>query len=343
MIADQKTIPAGDKVSSELFEQILGALRDMNAEAVEAFEVNDKSTTHKVAVVASGRSAEHVHQITHLILGLLSNGGVETSSVEGIPVCDWVLIATANVVFHIFRPEVRAYYNIEKSLHPSDPTATQSALADNLASIESDEVETGSHEVETLFDKALVQGLCTATEMFKEISDFLRSEKYKPSHRPSHTSQIAYSIEMLTGLCCFLAVSPLFEMAIANDRKINPDFISAYSAMIDSNRDLFFNCSNPREEFIRFGKLYAGTTDDLPLSEFIAASLFLICYRISNPDSSTLAHINTQSDPHLLSHSNQVTYLLTRHLSHVRGNFYALLNSMSSQHEQIFQPSETSL
>ncbi len=343
MISDQKTIPAGNKVSSELFEQILGDLRDMNAEAVELFEVNDTSTTQKVAVVASGHSAEHVHQIANQVLSLLENGGIDTPGVEGIPECDWVLIATTNVMFHIFRPEVRAYYNLEKLLHVADSKATQLALADTLNIIESGEVGLDSNEVETLYDKTLVQGFCTATEMFKEISDFLRSEKYKPSHRPSHTSQIAYSIEMLTGLCCFLAVSPLFEMAIANDRKIHPDFISAYSVMIDSNRDLFLNCSNPREEFIRFGKLYAGTTDDQPLSEFIAASLFFICYRISDPDSSTLAHIDTHSDPHLLSHSNQITYLLTRHLSHVRGNFYALLNSMSSQHEQIFQPSETPL
>ena len=75
-------------------------------------------------VVASGRSARHVGALAEHILEKLKESGAGTAKVEGMPNCDWVLIDAGDVVVHIFHPEARAFYNIEKMWladHPTDP------------------------------------------------------------------------------------------------------------------------------------------------------------------------------------------------------------------------------
>lgn len=65
-------------------------------------------------VIASGRSQRHVGATAdHLIEGLKARG-VRDVRVEGQPACDWVLIDAGDVIVHIFQPEVRSFYNIEK-------------------------------------------------------------------------------------------------------------------------------------------------------------------------------------------------------------------------------------
>ncbi len=65
-------------------------------------------------VIASGRSQRHVGAVAdHLIEGLKAKG-VRNVRVEGQPACDWVLIDAGDVIIHVFQPEVRSFYNIEK-------------------------------------------------------------------------------------------------------------------------------------------------------------------------------------------------------------------------------------
>lgn len=65
-------------------------------------------------VVASGRSHRHVSAIADRIVADLKDAGHSTPKVEGQPHCDWVLVDAGDVIVHIFRPEVRDFYKLEK-------------------------------------------------------------------------------------------------------------------------------------------------------------------------------------------------------------------------------------
>ena len=65
-------------------------------------------------VVASGRSQRHVGAVAERIRERLKAGGGPIPAIEGLPQCDWVLIDAGDVIVHLFRPEVRAFYNLEK-------------------------------------------------------------------------------------------------------------------------------------------------------------------------------------------------------------------------------------
>ena len=65
-------------------------------------------------IVASGRSTRHVGAIADYLIRDMKAAGYGTASVEGLPHCDWVLIDTGDLIIHIFRPEVREFYNLEK-------------------------------------------------------------------------------------------------------------------------------------------------------------------------------------------------------------------------------------
>ncbi len=65
-------------------------------------------------IVASGRSNRHVGALADYVIKGLKERGHKSLGVEGLEGCDWVLIDIGDVVLHIFRPEVRVYYNLEK-------------------------------------------------------------------------------------------------------------------------------------------------------------------------------------------------------------------------------------
>ncbi len=70
-------------------------------------------------VVASGRSQRHAGAIADRLLDKLKETGIRDTRVEGMPLCDWVLIDAGDVIVHIFRPEARTFYNIEKMWGPA--------------------------------------------------------------------------------------------------------------------------------------------------------------------------------------------------------------------------------
>jgi ribosome-associated protein len=69
-------------------------------------------------VVTSGRSNRHVGAVADRVLKDLHQAHVRGVRVEGMPHCDWVLIDAGDVIVHVFRPEVRAFYNLEKMWAP---------------------------------------------------------------------------------------------------------------------------------------------------------------------------------------------------------------------------------
>ena len=65
-------------------------------------------------VVTSGRSNRHVSAIADQLVKSLRDSGFGKPRIEGLPHADWVLVDAGDVIVHIFRPEVREFYNIEK-------------------------------------------------------------------------------------------------------------------------------------------------------------------------------------------------------------------------------------
>ena len=93
---------------------LLARLDDEKAQDVVFINLKDKSSVADGMIVASGRSHRHVGAIADHLLRTLKDAGYGRARVEGLPHCDWVLIDAGDVIVHLFRPEVRAFYNIEK-------------------------------------------------------------------------------------------------------------------------------------------------------------------------------------------------------------------------------------
>jgi ribosome-associated protein len=98
----------------EILKLVLASLDDMKAEDTVTIDLSGKTTIADAMVVASGRSHRHVGSIADRVLEDLAKSGVPDARVEGMPHCDWVLIDAGDVIVHVFRPEVRAFYNLEK-------------------------------------------------------------------------------------------------------------------------------------------------------------------------------------------------------------------------------------
>ncbi len=73
-----------------------------------------KTSLADIMVVASGRSQRHVSAIAERLIERLKEEGVRDTRVEGMPLCDWVLVDVGDVIVHVFRPEAREFYNLEK-------------------------------------------------------------------------------------------------------------------------------------------------------------------------------------------------------------------------------------
>ncbi|MGH6987659.1 MAG: ribosome silencing factor [Caulobacteraceae bacterium] len=103
---------ARDKTPLE--QMILGRLEDEKAQEIAFIDLKGRSSLTDALVIASGRSARHVRAMADHLLRALKDAGEGRARVEGLPNCDWVLIDAGDLVVHLFRPEVRAFYNIEK-------------------------------------------------------------------------------------------------------------------------------------------------------------------------------------------------------------------------------------
>ncbi|HTH96681.1 MAG TPA: ribosome silencing factor [Stellaceae bacterium] len=94
--------------------RIQESLDDGKAEEIVVIDLEGKSNVADYLVIASGRSDRQVVALADRVATDLKDGGFGRVSIEGAEHGDWVLIDAIDVVVHIFRPEVRAYYNLEK-------------------------------------------------------------------------------------------------------------------------------------------------------------------------------------------------------------------------------------
>ena len=100
--------------AKETLRLILDRLDDIKAEDTVTIDLTGKTSIADTMVVSSGRSNRHVGSAADRVIEGLKKAGVTGIRVEGMPHCDWVLIDAGDVVVHIFRPEVREFYNLEK-------------------------------------------------------------------------------------------------------------------------------------------------------------------------------------------------------------------------------------
>jgi len=90
------------------------SLDDDKAQAVTVIELRGKSSIADHMVIASGTSSRQVVSMADHLLEKLKSSGVEGARVEGMNQGDWVLIDAGDIIVHLFRPEVRSFYNLEK-------------------------------------------------------------------------------------------------------------------------------------------------------------------------------------------------------------------------------------
>jgi ribosome-associated protein len=121
-VAEKPRLQTGQTI----LDIVLAQLEDAKAEDIISISLDGKAAIADNMVVASGRSNRHVGAIADQVVDKLKAAGHRNIRVEGMDQCDWVLVDAVDVIIHLFRPEVRSFYNLEKlwSEHsPQEPTA----------------------------------------------------------------------------------------------------------------------------------------------------------------------------------------------------------------------------
>ncbi len=93
---------------------VLQSLDDDQAQEVVSIPLEGKSSIADHMVIASGRSNRQVAAIAQKMAERIKHGGFGHARIEGLPAADWVLVDAGDVIVHIFRPEVRSFYNLER-------------------------------------------------------------------------------------------------------------------------------------------------------------------------------------------------------------------------------------
>ncbi|MFM9974308.1 MAG: ribosome silencing factor [Beijerinckiaceae bacterium] len=107
------SLPLEDTRTDPL-QLILAILEDAKAENVAAIDLAGKTSIADHMIIASGRSDRHVGAVAEQIIARLRDEGFGHAKVEGMPLCEWVLIDAGDIIVHVFKPEIRNFYNLEK-------------------------------------------------------------------------------------------------------------------------------------------------------------------------------------------------------------------------------------
>ncbi|WP_460101881.1 ribosome silencing factor [Qipengyuania sp. 483] len=103
-----------DADKQELLDFVLKQLDDDQAQDVVTIDLEGKSSIADFMVIASGRSTRQVASIAQKLAEKLKQNGYGPVKLEGLPAADWVLLDAGDIVVHLFRPEVRSFYNLER-------------------------------------------------------------------------------------------------------------------------------------------------------------------------------------------------------------------------------------
>ena len=116
------TKPRKAPSQTELLKRIVASLEDDKAEAIVTIDLEGRSSLCDAAVIASGRSSRHVMAIAEHLARRLKDEGYGTRPVTGAAQGDWVLVDAGDVIVHVFRPEVREYYDLEGMWNVASPS-----------------------------------------------------------------------------------------------------------------------------------------------------------------------------------------------------------------------------
>jgi len=100
--------------SAEVLELVRHTLDDDKAMDIAVIDLEGKTSIGDYMVIASGSSQRQVGAMAEHLQSNLKSAGLGRVAVEGVAQCDWVLIDTGDIIVHLFRPEVREFYNLEK-------------------------------------------------------------------------------------------------------------------------------------------------------------------------------------------------------------------------------------
>ena len=103
------------------------SLDDDKGEDIVVIDLAGKSDIADFMIIATGRSTRQVAAMAEHLRARIKAGGFAAPRVEGLPHADWVLVDAGDVVVHVFRPEVRGFYNLEKMWGLELPAAAESA------------------------------------------------------------------------------------------------------------------------------------------------------------------------------------------------------------------------
>lgn len=112
-----KTGAAAPTIASEpgsIHALVLESLDDDQAQEVVSIPLEGKSSIADFMVIASGRSTRQVAAIAQKLAERIKKSGFGSPRIEGLPAADWVLVDAGDVIVHLFRPEVRSFYNLER-------------------------------------------------------------------------------------------------------------------------------------------------------------------------------------------------------------------------------------
>ena len=89
-------------------------LKDYKAAEIETISLKGKPSIADFMIIASGNSSRHIQALSEILLDELKNRGIENCRLEGRNSNDWKLIDAVDIIIHIFHPEKRKFYNLEK-------------------------------------------------------------------------------------------------------------------------------------------------------------------------------------------------------------------------------------
>lgn len=107
--------------SEPLLKKVVHWLDEAKAEKIVTIDLKGKSSIGDFMVIATGRSDRHVGAVAEQLRKHLKENGVGNVRVEGLETCDWVLIDAGDILVHVFRGEVRDFYNLEKMWSAARP------------------------------------------------------------------------------------------------------------------------------------------------------------------------------------------------------------------------------
>jgi len=123
MMTPDETNTRSMPLSSEaLLEKIYAILEDKKAQDIVTINLKGKTTIADYMVIATGQSGRQIAAIADHLAMVLKNTG-QPIGIEGLEAAEWVLVDAGDVIIHLFRPEVRTHYNLEKMWGIDYPTA----------------------------------------------------------------------------------------------------------------------------------------------------------------------------------------------------------------------------